>query len=297
MKRALFIGAACVDVVIYIDRLPKTKEDIHPKKQVMSLGGCTCNAASAARLISENIEFAGAVGSGVYGELTEKFLMERGLKINIRDKEENGCCYCFVEGDGERTFMSVHGVEYSFKREWFKELDKEKFDYVYVTGLEVEEPTGDALIDYLYEYPKRKVFYCPGPRGTRLDEKNKRIFSLKPILHLNQDEVTEIAKSISGENFNGYEEAAKYLHTLTDERVVVTLGEAGVYCVDGDDSYIIPAEKTTVVNTIGAGDTHVGTIIGCLVKGMEWRESLAMANKMSALAVASEGPIPPAELV
>ena len=36
MKRALFIGAACVDVVIYIDRLPKTKEDIHPKKQVQN---------------------------------------------------------------------------------------------------------------------------------------------------------------------------------------------------------------------------------------------------------------------
>ncbi|WP_026527875.1 carbohydrate kinase family protein [Butyrivibrio sp. VCD2006] len=293
MKRALFIGAACVDVVIYLDHLPKTKEDIHPSKQVMSLGGCSCNAVSAARLITENVEFAGAVGSGVFGEMTERFLKERGLKTNIRAEEENGCCYCFVEADGERTFLSVHGAEYTFKRQWMSEIDKKGFDYVYVSGLEVEEPTGDALIDYLYEFPERKIFYCPGPRGTGLNEKNKRILALSPVLHLNEDEAVAMAESLSGGKFNGHEEAAGYLYSLTNERVVVTLGDKGVYCFEGDGSYTIPAEKTTVVNTIGAGDTHVGSLIGCLTNGMDFKESLIKANKMSALTVASEGPIPP----
>ena len=93
MKRALFIGAACVDVVIYLHRLPKTEEDIHPMRQVMRLGGCACNAAGAARLITENVELASVVGTGVFGELTERFLAERGLKTVIRSEEENGCCY------------------------------------------------------------------------------------------------------------------------------------------------------------------------------------------------------------
>ena len=44
-------------------------------------------------------------------------------------------------------------------------------------------------------------------------------------------------------------------------------------------------EKTKVVNTIGAGDTHVGTLIGCLTEGMDWKESLKKANKMAALSV------------
>ena len=126
--RALFIGSACIDVVIYLDHLPKTEEDIHPEKQVLSLGGCACNAASAARLISENVDFAGVVGSGVFGELAEKLLLERGLKTNIRTDKENGCCYCFVERNGERTFISVHGAEYTFNREWMREIDKKNYD-------------------------------------------------------------------------------------------------------------------------------------------------------------------------
>ena len=291
--RALFIGSACVDVVIYLDHLPKTEEDIHPEKQVMSLGGCACNAASAARLITENVEFAGVVGSGVFGELTDKLLSERGLKTNIRTDQENGCCYCFVERGGERTFISVHGAEYTFNREWMREIDKKKYGFVYVCGLEVEEPTGDALIDYLSEYPERKIFYCPGPRGTDLGKKNERLLSLSPVLHVNQDEAVKLAHSVSGRDFSGYEEASAFLNSVTNERVVVTLGDKGVYCLDKDESYTIPAEKAEVVNTIGAGDTHVGVLMGCLVKGMTWKESLAMANKMAARSVSCEGPVPP----
>ena len=296
-KRALFIGAACIDVVIYLKRLPKTEEDIHPYRQVMSLGGCACNAASAARLISENIEFAGAVGSGVFGELTEKYLLERGLRANIRSEEENGCCYCFVEDGGERTFLSVHGAEYTFRREWMKDMDRKGFDYVYISGLEVEEPTGDALIDYLSEFPDRKIFYCPGPRGTDLKDKNARILALKPVLHINRNEALKLAHSTSGKQYEDYEAAAQALSSLTGERVVVTLGDKGAYCFDGEKGYTIPAEKTTVVNTIGAGDTHVGTLIGCLTEGKGWRESLEMANKMAALTVSCEGAIPPAKAV
>ncbi len=292
MKRALFIGAACIDVVIYLHRLPKTEEDIHPLRQVMSLGGCACNAACAARLISENIEFAGVVGTGVFGELTERFLLEKGLKVRIRTEKENGCCYCFVEDGGERTFLSVHGAEYTFFREGMKEIDKTDFDYVYISGLEVEEPTGDELIDYLAEFPDRKIFYCPGTRGTNLNDKNKRIFSLNPVLHLNRNETMDLAGSISGNRYSGFKEAAAFLHSMTGERVVVTLGDKGVYCREGDADYVISAEKTKVVNTIGAGDTHVGTLIGCLTEGMDWKESLKKANKMAALSVAGETPVP-----
>ncbi len=292
MKRALFIGAACVDVVIYLDHLPKTQEDIHPKKQVMSLGGCACNAASAARLLSENVDFAGSVGTGVFGELTKKMLSERGLSSGIRSTEANGCCYCFVEKGGERTFMSVHGAEYTFDRKWMLELYNKEYDYVYVSGLEVEEPTGDELIDYLYEYPERKVFYCPGPRGTDLTEKNKRILSLHPVLHMNEEEAIKMASDLLGNSFQSYEEAAKYLHSLSGERVVVTLSDKGVYCFDGTEGYITPSVKATVVNTIGAGDTHVGALIGGLLRGMEWKNALVLANKMAALTIESEDAVP-----
>ncbi len=291
-KKALFIGAACIDVVIYLDRLPKTEDDIHPKKQVLSLGGCACNAASAARLICDNVTFAGAVGTGVFGELTEKELIKRGLSVNIRSEQENGCCYCFVEEGGERTFLSVHGAEYTFKREWMKPFDNETFDYVYITGLEIEEPTGTDLMDYLEEFPDRKVFYCPGPRGVPLKEKNERLLSLHPVLHMNRREVCFMAENLSGKHFESYREAAGYLSGITGETVVVTLGEEGVYARNKEKESSVPAEKTKVINTIGAGDTHAGVLIGSLLEGISFEEALKNANHYAAKAVASEGAVP-----
>lgn len=171
--RALFIGAACADVVIYLERLPKTEESIHPWRQTISLGGCACNAARAAMIVCDRITLASPVGAGVFGEIVERELLKEGLSISIRTEKDNGCCYCFVEDGGERTFLSIHGGEYTFDREWMREIDSTEYDFVYVGGLEIEEPTGDALIDYLYEFPERKVVYCPGPRVRFCEKKMK----------------------------------------------------------------------------------------------------------------------------
>ena len=40
MQKILLIGSTCVDVIIEIDHLPKTAEDIQPKRQTLALGGC-----------------------------------------------------------------------------------------------------------------------------------------------------------------------------------------------------------------------------------------------------------------
>ena len=40
MDRLLIIGSACVDVVIRVDALPKTGDDLQPESQRFSVGGC-----------------------------------------------------------------------------------------------------------------------------------------------------------------------------------------------------------------------------------------------------------------
>ena len=49
MPKILLIGSTCVDVIIEIDHLPKTAEDIQPKRQTLALGGCAYNAANIVR--------------------------------------------------------------------------------------------------------------------------------------------------------------------------------------------------------------------------------------------------------
>lgn len=308
MKQILVIGSSCVDIIINIDHLPKTEEDIHPTGHSMSLGGCAYNVASMIKRIcaldppvipnpsvipntpvipNTAVTLISPVGTGFYGEYVERELIKNGFAVNIRvPNQENGCCYCLVEAGGERTFISYHGAEYTFSKSWMKVFDDEKtYDMVYVCGLEVEEPTGIDLIEYLEEHPTRELFYAPGPRGVYIsNEKTKRIYALHPILHINQSE----ASYLSG--CTNIPQAANKLSALTGNAVIITMGERGTYCLEqSGNSYTIDGVPTTVVDTIGAGDAHIGAIMACRGLGMSYENSILMANQAAALVVGVKG--------
>ena len=150
MKPALIIGSTCVDVIINLDHLPKTEENIRPYSQTMALGGCAYNVAYILRLMQAPHTFITPVGSGTYGDYVAKQMDLLGIPIAVRvPQKENGCCYCLVESGGERTFLSIHGVEYTFQKAWMDPYPASRYGLAYVCGLEIEEPTGDNLIEYL----------------------------------------------------------------------------------------------------------------------------------------------------
>lgn len=285
-KKILVIGSTCVDIIIQIDHLPRTEEDIHPTGQSLSLGGCAYNVASMIRLFHATLTFISPVGTGFYGEYVEKELKKRGFEVPVHVPDrENGCCYCLVEKGGERTFMSFHGAEYTFDKSWMEPFENTAFDMVYVCGLEVEEPTGLSLIEYLEQHPERELFYAPGPRGVRISrEKTERILALHPILHINESE----AFALSG--CSSAADAARSLSQRTENTVVITLGERGTYCLERNGlSYLEPSKPARVADTIGAGDSHIGTLMAGLSLGLEMREAIRTANRIAAAVVEVQG--------
>ncbi|MDD3252345.1 MAG: PfkB family carbohydrate kinase [Lachnospiraceae bacterium] len=295
MKPALIIGSTCVDVIINIDHLPTTEEDIHPASQTMSLGGCAFNVAYILHLMQAPHTFISPVGSGTYGDYVARQMSALGIPVSVTiPDKENGCCYCLVEKSGERTFMSLHGAEYTFQKEWMNPYPADHYDLVYVCGLEIEERTGVNLIEYLEEHPNLQVCYAPGPRGIRIEaSKKERMFALHPVLHINEQE----ARELSG--CDTYEAAAKALLSLTQNTVIITLGADGTYCLEADGtSYVVPGVPTTqVVDTIGAGDSHVGAILGCLTLGLSMREAIAYANRVASTVVGVKGALLPARML
>lgn len=198
MKKVLVIGSTVVDVIIQLeDRLPKTQEDVHVRSQQMSLGGCAFNTSDMIRHFQVPYILFSPIGSGAYGDFVRTQLKDRGVASPIPSPEmANGCCYCFVESGGERTFVSYHGAEYLFEREWFDLLDVSEIDSVYICGLEIEETTGSNIVSWLEEHPKLQVYFAPGPRINRIKpELLARLFALHPILHLNEEEALSYAQN------------------------------------------------------------------------------------------------------
>lgn len=306
-KKLLVIGSTCVDVIIKLDHLPKTGEDMHPEWQHFAMGGCAYNVTRIPRGCGIDVTLVTPVGTeGVYSGFVKKNLLKQGFKGPVTvEGAENGCCYCFVEKDGERTFVSVHGVEYSFHEPYMENLKGQSFDYTYICGLEAEEETGYELIQWLENHigtgssdtdgiAAGTLLYAPGPRGVEISpDKNERIFAMNPVLHLNEEE----AMALSGEKTP--EAAASKLQEKTRNLIVITLGEKGVIWMEKDGSlHRMPSQKAVVKDTIGAGDSHCGALLTGMC--MEWsmEKTMSFANAISGKVVSREGAsLPDAEII
>ncbi len=293
MKPALIIGSTCADVIIRVDHLPKSQEDLHIVSQTMSPGGCAYNVSNMLRLLNVPHTFITPVGGGLYGDFVARELTRARIPIHISlPEQENGCCYCLVEANGERTFLSFHGAEYTFRKSWMSPFPAAAYDLAYVCGMEIEEPTGEELIEYLEENPSLRVFYAPGPRVAGIGrEKNDRLLALRPILHLNEAE----ALAWTGENSR--EKAAARLHAATGNAVILTLGGDGAYCVEADGyAWLVPpAPAPRITDTIGAGDAHAGTVLSCLTMDMPLYEAVVCANRAAAAVLGVSGACLPPE--
>lgn len=284
MKKTLFIGSTVLDIIVNTDHLPENKEDINTRGIDLSIGGCAYNACSIVEYFNLPVVSCSPIGTGHFASILENLLKKKNKEPWIRIKDEdNGCCICLVDKDGERTFLCQHGAEYRFEREWLKDIDLNDLDYIYVCGLELEDENGEEILKYLEE-SNVKIFFAPGSRMKNIQsDRMKRMLALHPVLHLNEDE----AGGFTGNETISY--AAKQLYDMTKELVIVTCGERGAYYVDKYQAKLIPGIRTVVADTIGAGDAHAGACIAGLKIGQNIDEILNQANKISAKVVSVHG--------
>lgn len=285
MKRLLFIGSTVADVMIRTPRLPLTGEDVHIASQQVSLGGCAYNAYHTAHLTGlAACTLFSPVGSGIWGEWVRHALRQRRVSTAVPPVDApNGCCYCLVEPDGERTFLCEHGAEYRFQPEWFDDLH-EVYDGVYVCGLEIEEPTGHVILDWLEKHPPRRLYFAPGPRILHIPpEKMARLMVLGAVFHLNEAEICHFTRQDDASR------AAAMVQELTGSDVIVTLGERGALIRQGSEDACVPGYPAKVVDTIGAGDAHIGAVMAGEASGLSLREAVRRANLISAAVVSQPG--------
>lgn len=285
--KTLVLGAAIVDKIMNINMLPKSGDDIVASQEITTVGGCAYNVANILNNLEVAHDLVVPVGCGMYGHTIEKDLLNNGYEIFIKDENtDNGYCLCLVENSGERTFITVQGTECEFKKEWLDKLDTNKYNKVYISGYELEGKSGVVITEFLEKNTHMEIYFAPGPRITYLDKDiMNRIYNLSPIIHLNDKEASEYT------NKSDLHQAIEEIHEKSNNSVFITLGPKGVlYKEKNNDPIIVEGYKAQVIDTIGAGDSHIAGIIGA--KSMEYDNISVckIANKIAAKVVSTKGP-------
>ena len=111
-------------------------------------------------------------------------------------------------------------------------------------------------------------------------------FSLVDLLAINRDEAQAIAALSSGRDDQLIRTCKEYLFQKNPEMIlVITLGDQGSYTCFHDSVLYTPAIQAPVVNTAGAGDCFLGTMMAGLLCGLP---VLSDANDPQTLSTAQE---------
>ena len=110
------------------------------------------------------------------------------------------------------------------------------------------------------------------------------------------DEELPVVADLLGIKYTTPEDAAKQIshcfHNI--KQLIITLGEHGSICLDTAESKVhrAPAQKTTVLSTVGAGDSFGAAFLASYIATRDIPKSLTVASHVSAYVVSSLEAVP-----
>ncbi|MBM3071057.1 sugar kinase [Enterobacter sp. RHBSTW-00994] len=281
------LGAAVIDVIADAYALPWRGCDIELKQQGVNIGGCALNIAIALKRLGIAAQNALPVGHGVWADIIRNAMAKQDLHSAVEaESGDNGWCLALVEPDGERTFMSFSGVENQWQPSWLAALSVPQNSLVYLSGYQLASPCGELLTSWLEGLQEVTALIDFGPRIADIpDALMARLMACKPIVSLNRQEA-QIAAERLGVDVESLGE--KWQQRFASALIVRHDKDGAAWYKDQDTGYV-PAFPATVVDTIGAGDSHAGGTLAGLAAGWSLADSVRLGNAVAAWVVSHRG--------
>ena len=283
------VGAAVIDVIADAYALPWRGCDIELQQQSVNIGGCALNIAVALKRLGMEADNALPVGQGVWADIIRNNMAREGLSSRIDGVTgDNGWCLALVEPDGERTFMSFSGVENQWNPAWLAQLTVPPQSLVSLSGYQLASPCGEVLVHWLESLRDITPYIDFGPRIADIPETlMQRIMACKPVISLNRQEAEIAAERfrlpVATEAF-GQAWLKKFAMPL-----IVRHDEEGAWYFSAEEQGLAAPFPVAVVDTIGAGDSHVGGTLAGLASGWTLGESVLLGNAVASWVVGHRG--------
>ena len=152
--RLVGVGSVVVDVLATVADLPPRGGDVWASRMRMAAGGGFHALAAAARQ-GVAVVYAGAHGTGPFGDLARAALHAEGIAVRLppRPDADTGVVIVMVDGGGERTFVSGRGAETTLGPADLADLAPAAGDVVLVSGYGLD----DALAEWVVGLPDAVV--------------------------------------------------------------------------------------------------------------------------------------------
>jgi ribokinase len=282
------VGAANIDLISYVPRLPRMGETLHGTRFQMGYGGKGANQAVMAARLGGRVTIVTKLGRDVFGEGTLQNFREWGVDtehVLFTDEAFSGVAPIAVDEEGNNAIIIVTGANDLLTIE---EIERARPAIaaadVLVCQLEIPLEITLAALRVAREEGVRTIF-SPAPARPDLPAE---VYALSDVITPNQPE-TEL---LAGRSIAGDEEAIEAARDLLARgagSVVLTLGARGCVVITPERATHVPGERVRPVDTTGAGDAFVGSLAFLLASGRPLEDAGARANRIAAISVQRRG--------
>lgn len=282
------IGSNMVDLITYIDRMPKEGETLEAPSFEMGCGGKGANQAVAAAKLGSKVMMVTKTGDDLFSDMTIQNLKSYGIDTEFTVKEpgtSSGVAPIFVDPESQNRILIIKGANNCLKPE---DIDRaaRKIKQSSLIVLQLEVPL--ETVYYAIDFGKKlgiPILLNPAPANSDLDFD----YVTKCDFFIPNETELEMLTGTKAETEEDIETAANYLLENGVKNVIVTLGSRGVLWMTEGRKERIPAYKVNAIDSTGAGDAFIGCFSHYYVKEKDLIKAIHMANAYAALSVTKRG--------
>ena len=282
------LGIFVADISFSGPKIPSVGETILGNKYNVGPGGKGCNQAIAIARLGGKVNFISKIGKDSYGELALNTLKKNNINIEniIQDEKlQTGVAGILVDqNSGKNAINVIVGAPSSLKvSEIEKQINLIKSSKIFLTQLEVPK---DVTLHCLKTAKENGCITIlnPAPASEISNEFYNHIDYFTP----NETEA-EFYTGIKITNEQEAKQAAEKLLNLGIKKVIITLGEKGLFYTNGKEETYLKASPVKAIDTTGAGDAFNGGLAFGLSKDKPINECLELANKVAGVSTTKLG--------
>lgn len=289
----VIIGSINMDLVLRVPRMPLPGETISGGQFRTIPGGKGANQAVAcARLSKDEVKVAmiACLGDDAFGEQLRAALRHDGVDdshISTIAGTASGIASILVDHSGQNSIVLAAGANAELSPAHI-DAARALIEQASIVVLQLESPLATVVhaIRLAHELGKTVVLN-PAPAQALPTALLAQIDYLVP----NEIEAAMLA-GVAATGIDSDEAIAAIIATLRangSSKVLVTLGEKGVYAALSSGATHFDAQAVKAVDTTAAGDTFIGGFVAALAGGASEADAISFGQRAAALSVAREG--------
>ncbi len=286
MSDITVLGIFVADISFSGNKIPATGETILGDNYNIGPGGKGCNQAIAISRLGGKVNFISKLGDDEYGKLAIDNLNQDNIdtsNIIISNKHKTGVAGIHVDRKtGKNAIIVVRGAPTTLS---IKEINTDAFKHskIFLTQLEIPVEVTLHCLKKAKQFGLTNILN-PAPACKLSND----FFDLVDYFTPNETEA-EFYTGVKINDENDAKDSAKKLLDMGIKKVIITLGEKGLFYSDGKDEIYIKASSVKAVDTTGAGDAFNGSFSLALLKGKKIRDCLEFANKVAGISTTKLG--------